>query len=334
MNNTILINGGTFSKVYFNRKINMVEKHTYLYNNEFLLFSNNIKELFFLCMLKDYIFNFIPVSLCKYNHIIIQNNKIKIIFPFKGKTLNNYNYTLPVIFDILKAVHFLHNNNISHGDIKPKNILVHKNDAILIDYGSICINHNDNYYNRCTLNYISPEELTHKKFYLSNDIWSLGCTIYEFYTKKVFITDLLGKNVSSYKKLEYYFSNKKINQENINKLLDDNIDDSFLLDLLKKFLVIDHTKRYKIFDVPFLKRFYPVKLKIEPDNFKKLFYETIKTVSETNDEQVYKYLYDIIIENQIICINKEHINNLTKVICILPKIIYLMRHNITENTII
>jgi hypothetical protein len=57
-------------------------------------------------------------------------------------------------------------------------------------------------------------------------------------------------------------------------------------------------------------------------------------VSETQDEQIYKYLYDIIIENQIVCINKEHINDLTKIICILPKIIYLMRNNITENTFI
>jgi serine/threonine protein kinase len=283
-------------------------------------------------MLKEYIFNFIPTSLCKYNHIIIQNNKIKIIFPFKGQTLNQYNYTLPVIFDILKAVHFLHHNNISHGDIKPKNILVHKNDAILIDYGSICINHNDTYYNRCTLNYISPEECTQKKFYLSNDIWSLGCTIYEFYTKKIFLCDLIGKNVNSYKKLEYYFS--IINQESINKLLDDNIDDSFILDLLKKFLVIDHTKRCKIIDIPFLNRFYPVKLKIEPDNFRNLFYQTIRTVYQTDDEHTFKYLYDIIIENKIISINKEHIKNLTKVICILPKIIYLMKSDITNNTFI
>jgi len=335
MSNTILINGGTFSKVYFNKKINMVEKHTYLYNNDLLLFSNNIKELFFLCLLKDYLFQYIPLSLCKYNHIIIQKNKIKIIFPFKGKTLNHYNYSLPVIFDILKSIHFMHYHNISHGDIKPKNILVHKNDAILIDYGSICLNHNKSYYNRCTLHYISPEELINKKFYLSTDIWSVGCTIYEFYTKRIFINDLVGKNVNSYRKLEYYFST--FTQEKIYRVLEDNIEDPFILDLLKKFLIIDYTKRYKIDEIPFLKRFYPVKLQIDFENFKNNLCNIIKTYPDITEEQaicVSKYLDDIIIQNQIVNLSKEHIDILTRVICILPKIIYNMKNNILENTII
>ena len=249
----VIINNGTFSNVYYNKILKMVEKHTYLYDNSFILLSNNIKELFFLCLLKEYIFENIPETLYKYNHIILYNNKIKILYPYKGKTLNNFKFSLPIIFDILKAIHFLHYNEISHGDIKPNNILVNKNDAILIDYGSVCFNHNEEYYNRCTLYYISPEELLQQKFLVSTDIWSVGCTIYEYYTKRTFIIDLIGKSIFSFKKLKYYF-NTKITQEKINDLLDKNIKEYFILDLLKKMLIIDVNNRCKIDDLLFLKK--------------------------------------------------------------------------------
>lgn len=326
----ILINNGTFSNVYYNKILRMVEKHTYLYDKNYLLFSNNIKELFFLCLLKEYIFGNIPLTLCKYNNIILYKNKIKILYPYKGKTLNNFKFSLPIIFDILKAIHFLHYNDISHGDIKPNNILVNKNDAILIDYGTICFNHNEEYYNRCTLYYISPEELLQKKFLLSTDIWSVGCTIYEYYTKKIFIIDLIGESIISFKKLEHYF-NTKITQEKIYKLLDKNIDDYFILDLLKKMLILDVNKRCKINELLFLKKNYPVKLNLT--DLKLKFLNIISNEEINNKEEICSIIEDIIINNKIIIIKKEQVKSLINLICIIPKILYKLKIDIVKNVI-
>ena len=113
------------------------------------------------------------------------------------KNLNNdliYKY----IIQLFNGIYFLHKNNISHGDIKPLNILMDNINHIIkiIDYGSVIFNHYEKLNNikfnyRCTLYYISPEELKNNKYYISNDIWSLGCLLYELFTGKIFIESLL-----------------------------------------------------------------------------------------------------------------------------------------------
>jgi serine/threonine protein kinase len=83
---------------------------------------------------------------------------------------------------------------MSHGDLKPSNILIDKNNNVkIIDFGSVTFYHSKylkNPYQRCTIFYASPEELIYEKYSIYNDWWSLGVIMYEFCTRKCFISTL------------------------------------------------------------------------------------------------------------------------------------------------
>lgn len=93
-----------------------------------------------------------------------------------------------VLRDISNALSYLHARNITHRDVKPENIVLHKNNSRkegvvykLIDLGyakeleatlSIV----------GTLTYIAPEILENKEYYASVDYWSFGIVVYEVIT--------------------------------------------------------------------------------------------------------------------------------------------------------
>lgn len=94
-----------------------------------------------------------------------------------------------VIYPLLKAVNFLHSNNIVHRDIKPENIFIHSHKIYLADFGYSYILTEESPY--CTnlagtLNYMAPELL---RYYINKtsplryryevDIWAIGIIIYE-----------------------------------------------------------------------------------------------------------------------------------------------------------
>ena len=92
---------------------------------------------------------------------------------------------------ILKAIKSMYENNIIHGDLKPDNLAVHKenNDLYIkvIDYGT-CFHSNGNIklkYVIGTHGYASPEQdeyiLNHK-----SDIYSIGVTIIEIWVGTIF----------------------------------------------------------------------------------------------------------------------------------------------------
>jgi serine/threonine protein kinase len=200
------------------------------------------------------------------------------------KNLNNdliYKY----IIQLFNGIYFLHKNNISHGDIKPLNILMDNINHIIkiIDYGSVIFNHYEKLNNikfnyRCTLYYISPEELKNNKYYISNDIWSLGCLLYELFTGKIFIESLFDsinklyiinlnkfkdiENEEKYDYLKYLF--ELIKQEDIIHFIDKIENNNFyiynndytynrfiyiLKFIIKKCLIINYKNRINIIEI-------------------------------------------------------------------------------------
>ena len=130
-----------------------------------------------------------------------------------GVPLHNIHYTTRDTFNhifkqIINGVYALYKSNMSHGDLKPSNILVDKdNNVKIIDYGSVCFYHSKylkNPYQRCTIFYVSPEELIFEKHSIINDWWSLGVIMYEFCTRKCFISTLLDYLKVNKNKMELF----------------------------------------------------------------------------------------------------------------------------------
>lgn len=88
------------------------------------------------------------------------------------------------IFQMCKALDYMHNMNIMHRDIKPENILVGCDGLLkLADFGwSVCnIDKKRNTF--CgTAEYLSPEMCEENIYDAHTDIWCLGILCYEFCT--------------------------------------------------------------------------------------------------------------------------------------------------------
>ena len=88
-----------------------------------------------------------------------------------------------LMYQIFKALQFLHANGIIHRDIKPSNILANENcDLVLCDFGFAreieCDSDMTEYV--ITRFYRAPEVmLSSHKYTHAVDIWSAGCTMYE-----------------------------------------------------------------------------------------------------------------------------------------------------------
>lgn len=95
-----------------------------------------------------------------------------------------------IIFQILRALKYLHSANIIHRDLKPSNILINENCEIKIcDFGMsrLILNNNSTHLTEYVVTrfYRAPELLLGAKTYNEKvDIWSVGCTFAELLGQK------------------------------------------------------------------------------------------------------------------------------------------------------
>ena len=140
----------------------------------------------------------------KYVNIFIKKNTFNIVTEhYEGMNLsqlvNNYknenklisqNLIYHIIKEICLGLKELHNNNIIHGDLNLNNIYLNKDYEIKIggfnifkllnNYNDYLISQNELCnYNNNNYSYNAPEIIKNEEINCKNDIWSLGCIIYE-----------------------------------------------------------------------------------------------------------------------------------------------------------
>jgi len=121
-----------------------------------------------------------------------------------NKILQSYTTALPlyslmnILYQMLQAVNYIHQNGVIHSDLKPANFLMVSGRLKLIDFGiasNIALDSTSiiKFSQAGTFNYISPEALTDTstgnspmrganqpkiKISTKSDVWSLGCILY------------------------------------------------------------------------------------------------------------------------------------------------------------
>ncbi len=104
-----------------------------------------------------------------------------------------------IVYQLACALKYLHSAGVVHRDLKPSNILINSNcDAKICDLG-LSRSLFSQYFNKpimtefiATRWYRAPEVLLGSRNYTcKSDMWSLGCLIYELYSRR---TILPGEN--------------------------------------------------------------------------------------------------------------------------------------------
>ena len=89
-----------------------------------------------------------------------------------------------MVFEMLKALNYLHGNNIAHCDLKPKNLLLRKKDddssVILADFGfATRVYSKQSLQKQCgTPYFVAPEILLRSGYDTKADMWSIGVIIF------------------------------------------------------------------------------------------------------------------------------------------------------------
>ena len=110
----------------------------------------------------------------------------KIIFSKQELSDDHYQF---ILYQILRAIYYLHSANIIHRDFKPSNVLINEDCTIkLCDFGmSRNLKENDLTLTEyvVTRYYRAPEIMLSSHHYSKKiDVWSVGCSFAELLTKK------------------------------------------------------------------------------------------------------------------------------------------------------
>lgn len=104
---------------------------------------------------------------------------------------------------LLRALHYVHSIGAVHADIKPDNILIGENEAVvrLCDFGTVLFDHKLDSISPeyGSLYYRAPDIILGYGVTSQIDMWSLGCTLVELFTG-----DILFKGTSNNNMLELF----------------------------------------------------------------------------------------------------------------------------------
>ena len=117
---------------------------------------------------------------------------------------------LDIMYQIASALKKIHSKGIVHRDLKPENVMLIKkegknNFVKLLDFGLARTEHQTKITQAGTvlgtLNYMSPEQISHADYSLATDIYSLGVIFYETVTGRIpfpggKMTQIMGKILS------------------------------------------------------------------------------------------------------------------------------------------
>lgn len=185
------IGQGVYSRVYLARHNDTkIEYALKIIENK----NTNVKKLIDreIDLLKNISHNNIisiyDVILCEKNNIIIlileYCHKGDLTHFLKGRSLSEKE-GIYYIYQIIKGLKYLNDNNIIHRDLKPQNILIDKNNRIKIcDFGfSRKFDDSELLKTLCgSPLYMAPEIIKYKSYNNKSDIWSFGIIIYEILT--------------------------------------------------------------------------------------------------------------------------------------------------------
>jgi len=154
-----IIGKGSFGKVYSISEEEVYKKFKLITSsqNDFAIIENNIKEFsFYKLLMKKSENNSFTSSVFIPNIPSCISTPINIRFknPFMFIDMSNYGIPLSkveytnfedfkyIFKQVIEGIDTLNTSNMSHGDLKPNNILIDDNNTVtIIDYGSICFFH-------------------------------------------------------------------------------------------------------------------------------------------------------------------------------------------------
>ena len=230
----------------------------------------------------------------------------------------NENQMGQIIHQLLKALSFIHSNNIIHRDIKPENILFSDKRNIfslkLIDFGLATFSEQEKKIVGTPM-YMSPEMIDGNGTYVS-DIWSVGVVVYQMITGKLPFDE--GEEDDN-QILYEHIKNKEYNKERLNDVkcsedVKDFIDKALLKDIKKRMTVeeaLNHPwiKNFKINSLdPSLINNDLIQLFLnfskKPALQKEIYYFLAK-ISNENDIAIYKNIFNFFDMNNTGALSKE-----------------------------
>lgn len=174
--------------------------------------------------------------------VVLGSKKIKSFKdPTPIKSDLKRNIAIKIIWDVCLALHYLHNNNIIHGDVKTSNVLLYDDDsgdlfAKLADFSLSVYMPNGfshiNSHSFYSAPYKPPEIWGKSPWSFEADIWALGVTIYSLiYSKTLFIQKGFKENTQNqFNILNQRIWDNKMRYPDVNSLSDNdniNIDESW-----------------------------------------------------------------------------------------------------------
>lgn len=187
-----VIGKGSFSNVYMceleNKKYAAKEykkKYNYYGEKEFkilkILKNGNIYNQYPIIDIIDKIYYMNKLF------IIMELGKVNLYNYYKKNDITLFDFKY-IANQLVNGLDYIH-NFIIHGDLKPENIMIDSNKNIkIIDFSSSILlnslNNNKNVPCIQSIYYRSPEILYSICINIKNDIWSLGCILYEILFKE------------------------------------------------------------------------------------------------------------------------------------------------------